>query len=857
MEWNKIKIIGAKEHNLKNISIEIPKNKLIVITGLSGSGKSTLAMDVLYNEGQRRYIDSLPSYARQFLGNIKKPEVEEITGLCPSIAIDQKTTTTNIRSTVGTVTEIYDYLRILYANVASVRCHKCNNSVSATNPIEIANAILLKYINKDIVISIPISVHQKGEFREKIKKYIDKGFTRFLINKKREILRNEEDIEALHLRKTNSYSIDVILKSIHISKEDYAEIEDTLKTAYILTEGLYCKVIEEEREELYSFSLFCSVCYIGYKELDPRMFSFNSPLGACETCKGIGIKANYTVDTEKIIDIDNDFGLMKPCGECNGNRLNKFVSAAHIFEIKISDLLLKDLKECLFTIDYIEKKLSPYQRKINERLVLEIKKRLEFLINVGLSYINLARSSRTLSGGESQRIRLATQIGSGLSGVLYVLDEPSIGLHQSDNDRLIQTLKKLRDLGNTVLVVEHDSDTMKHSDYIIDMGPFAGIHGGEIIFFGTYKELLKDKKSLTGRYLRHELTLKRISNIRIPTSFLTLKNCAKNNLKNITVDIPLGILTAISGISGSGKSTLVFEELYPKAMYALDAYKMFIRNSTNPQLKKEYENIKKNIEGVDKLKNIVMIDQKAIGRTPRSNVATYLGFFDYIRSLYASLDESSIRGYTQGTFSFNVGNGRCKECRGQGIVTIAMYLLPDIEVKCDLCKGSGYSPSVLEIMYNQKNIYDILQMTVLEAASFFKNHSISRKLNVLVDVGMDYITLGQSALTFSGGEAQRIKLAEELSKRGESTLYILDEPTTGLHFEDIRKLLVVFDKLIEKGNSVLVIEHNLEVLAYADYIIDIGPDGGKYGGEVVAIGTPLEISKNKKSKTGIYLKEML
>jgi excinuclease ABC subunit A len=856
MANEKIIIRGAREHNLKNISLEIPKNKLIIITGLSGSGKSSLAINILYKEGQRRYLDSLPSYARQFLGNIEKAQVDEITGLSPAIAIDQKTVGKNIRSTVGTVTEIYDYLRVLFANIATLRCIHCLKNLSTSSPQELTQLLIQKYINNKIIIAAPLVIHEKGQFTELFINMIKKGFTRFLINNNRVVLKNEEDIQNLKLKKTEKHSIDLLLYQSMINQDNIAEIQESINQCYAYTQGKYCKILCNEEEELYSFQLMCISCKIGYKKLDARMFSFNSPLGACEKCKGIGVDFIYNIN--EIEDNELRENILKPCSSCCGERLNRYGRSAHINNktiIDIANLDLNELKEWIFNL---QKTFTPYQKKINDELCNELLKRISFLVDVGLPYMTLSRPSRTLSGGESQRIRLASQIGSGLSGVLYILDEPSIGLHQSDNDRLIKTLEKLRDQGNTVVVVEHDADTMKHADFIVDVGPQAGTKGGEIIFTGSYKDLLKNPISLTGKYLSGKLSLTKTIPQRPFKNWISIKNCNTNNLKNITAKFPLKTFCVISGISGSGKSTLIMQELYPKLILAISLLRRATFNATE-STKTDYQLFKKdNLDGIENVKNVILIDQKPIGRTPRSNIATYLGFFDHIRSLYASLNESKALGYSQGTFSFNVGNGRCKECLGQGNIKINMHLLPDITVQCELCQGSGYGQDILRIKYNEKSIADILKLTVLEAFIFFEHHPlIAKKLKLLIDVGMDYVSLGQPSTTFSGGEAQRIKLADELSKRGENTIYILDEPTTGLHFEDIRKLLLVFDKLISKGNTVIVIEHNIDVIAYADYVIDIGPEGGKNGGFIVAEGIPDEIAKNPNSKTGIYLKKAL
>lgn len=846
----KICVIGARHHGLKKINVDIPHNKLIVITGPSGSGKSTLAIDVLYAEGQRRYLESLPSYARQFLNIPEKPDVESIIGLCPSIAIDQKTISNNPRSTVGTITEIYEYLRVLFATIGIPHCIKCNQKLSATNPDILAQEIIAlshQKKNKIVTICAPLTQEKKGTFKTILMHYIKNGYIRFFINEEIKSLRNEEDIDALQFDKNKKYSISIVVfNSNNIADNDLSEISHAIQRCFDISKESCLIIWNETEKEIYTKDTFCSDCKIGFPVIDARLFSFNTPIGACSKCNGSGVGLNIKMfnsdESEENINALK-FKWIEICTICKGSRINIHAQNVLIDNKNIFNVSSLVIKDTLQWIENIYNTLDIYQQEIIERLYKEIKNRLQFLVDVGLDYISLARGSNTISGGEGQRIRLATQIGSGLSGVMYILDEPSIGLHQRDNDKLINTLKKLRDLDNTVIVVEHDSDTMKEADIIIDMGPGSGRYGGEIVFIGTPEEIIKDKKSITGQYLNGTKTIissKEKKQYRTPKGFITLKNAQYNNLKNITVNFPLGVLCCISGVSGSGKSSLVFGE--------------FARNLEDSIIKRRQLNTNQKISGDKSIKNIIIIDQKPIGRTPRSNPVTYLGIFDGIRDLFSLLPESKARGYTQSTFSFNTGNGRCKECKGQGQKTISMHMLPDVSVNCRTCHGTGYTPQVLEIMYKEKNISDVLRMSVDEAVGFFEHHkSIYRKLKILQDVGMGYITLGQSALTFSGGEAQRIKLADELSKRGENTAYILDEPTTGLHFDDIKKLLLVFDTLIEKGNSIYVIEHNIDVLRYADYIIDIGPEGGENGGNIVCTGTPNEIKNYKKSITGKYI----
>jgi excinuclease ABC subunit A len=831
MSEENIKIFGAKQHNLKNIDIKIPKNKLIVLTGPSGCGKSTIAMDILYGEGQRRFMESLPSYARQFLTVPERPDIDSAYGLCPSIAIDQKTIGNNLRSTVGTVTEIYDYLRVLYNTIGVPHCFKCKKELNSINAERLADIIFKSISNKKAIIAAELETKNKKNLILEVKLYIKKGFTRFLINNKKEIFRNDLSIHEIKLIE-NAKNIAIMLYSFSDSYNEHSLIVNAIKESFKITNGRCLAIIDDKIYE-YSDSLFCYDCKYSFPRHDSRLFAFNVPIGACIFCKGIGIIEKF--DKQKDDDLKITY---KNCPECDGKRLNKIALLVKIKGkdiVQISDLPINKLKNELL---FIKNDLDDAKKDITRKLFQEIESRIEFLINVGVGYLSISRCSSTLSGGESQRIRLATQIGSALSGVLYVLDEPSIGLHQSDNDKLIKTMKDLRDIGNTIVVVEHDMDTMLNADYIIDLGPKAGQYGGEIVAEGTPKEIIENNNSLTGQFLSGKKNVynnekaKRFSN-----EFIILKDANKNNLKNLTVKFPTEVLCCISGVSGSGKSTLLLDE--------------FSEELKKKLITKKESRISLNVENI---KYIVEITQKPIGRTPRSNAATYLGIFDKIRELYSSLSESQILGYKQGEFSFNVGKGRCSKCFGRGENIISMAPLPEVTIQCEECIGTGYSRSILDIKFKNKNISEILQMTVGEARDFFASHlSIFRKLNSLYAVGLDYITLGQHSNTFSGGESQRIKLADELSKRGNKTIYILDEPTTGLHFQDIQKLLNIFDKLIEKGNTIYVIEHNIDVLKASDYIIDLGPVGGQDGGYIIYNGRTDEIKNCKESITAKYI----
>ncbi|MBC2851397.1 excinuclease ABC subunit UvrA [Cetobacterium sp. 8H] len=940
---DKIIIKGAREHNLKNFDVEIPKYKFVVVTGVSGSGKSSLAFDTIYSEGQRRYVESLSAYARQFIGQMKKPEVDSIEGLAPAISIEQKTTNKNPRSTVGTVTEIYDYMRLLFAHIGEAHCPICGKVVERQSVDEIVENIYEKFKNEDkLMIMSPVVKDKKGTHKNLFLNLVKKGFVRARVNG--EILYLEEEI---NLDKNKKHNIEVVVDRIVVDKEDEefkSRLTQSIEQAIELSEGKV--IINSGKDEyIYSENFSCPDHEdISIPDLTPRLFSFNAPFGACPECKGIGKKleidesrliedenlsilkggiyvpgaasakkgyawtifesmANkYNIDLEKPVkdlskdeidiifygtngekfrvdydskefsfhgekdyegivknlerrynesfsestreEIENRFMIDRICKVCNGKRLKPEVLAVTVYNKNIIEITEMSIKESLLFFENIQ--LTEKEKQIASEILKEIKERISFMINVGLDYLSLSRETKTLSGGESQRIRLATQIGSGLTGVLYVLDEPSIGLHQRDNDKLLLTLNRLKDLGNTLIVVEHDEDTMHQADYILDMGPGAGSFGGEIVAEGTPDEIMDNPNSMTGRYLKGEIEIPVPKMRREPQGYISLKGAKGNNLKNIDVEIPLGILTVVTGVSGSGKSTLINQTLYPILFNKLNKGKLYPL---------EY----KTIEGVEQLDKVIDIDQSPIGRTPRSNPATYTKVFDDIRDIFSQTKDAKSRGYSKGRFSFNVKGGRCEACQGAGIIKIEMNFLPDVYVECEVCRGKRYNRETLEVYYKGKNISDVLDMSVGEAYDFFKTiPSLERKLKVLVDVGLDYIKLGQPATTLSGGEAQRIKLASELSKVSKGkTVYILDEPTTGLHFEDIRKLLEVINRLVERGNTVIIIEHNLDIIKNADYIIDIGPEGGDGGGKVILTGTPEKIASSKKGYTGKYLKKIL
>lgn len=855
---NWIKVYGAKEHNLKNIDVAIPKDKLTIITGPSGSGKSSLALDILYTEGKRRYMESLSSYARQFLGIARKPHVDRIDGLCPSIAIEQKTVGSNPRSTVGTITEIYDYLRVLFARIGHVHCPDCSTRIKAESPEDITGMILENFAGSLITIAAPVVIARKGEFTNDLLQLFGQGYYRFRIDGQNHRFRSEDEIKHLKLKKTYKHTIDLLIDALDVVEGERSRLTEAVEVAFKLAKGM-CKVVVGDKEYSYSSSRMCLQCAQSIPELEPRFFSFNSPIGACKNCHGLGMLHEWPWGAgdpqawkERYPDFFGDkYARKVTCKECFGKRLNRYALAVTVGSKNIYDLCDASIRDLCTFFDTL--KLSATEQEIAGELIQEIHNRLKFLNDVGLAYLSLNRSARTLSGGEGQRIRLATQIGSALSGVLYILDEPSIGLHQRDNDRLIETLKTLRDQGNTVVVVEHDMDTMQQADYLIDMGPAAGVLGGQVTAVGSPTELANNTTSLSGAYLAGRRAIVVPEKVRKPNGFFTLKNADKNNLQDVTVQFPLGVLCGISGVSGSGKSSLIMQELVP-------ALERDFAGGTKRKHSKQKQVLAgaSELDGADSLESMVVIDQSPIGRTPRSNPATYLGVFDAIRKLFASLPESNARGYKVGRFSFNVASGRCFECNGDGQIKVTMHFLPEVTMMCKTCKGSRYNTETLQIKYRGKNIADILSMTALEAAEFFAAHkNLAKRLNLMCDVGLDYIKLGQPSTTLSGGEAQRIKLVDELAKRGNSTLYILDEPTTGLHTSDIERLLKVLNRLVDKGNSMIVIEHNLDVLKTADYLIDLGPEGGDGGGMIVAQGTPQVVAKNKASHTGRYLAKLL
>jgi len=938
---DKITIKGARQHNLKNIDIELPKNEFIVITGVSGSGKSSLAFDTIYSEGQRRYVESLSAYARQFIGQMNKPEVDSIEGLSPAISIEQKTTNRNPRSTVGTITEVYDYLRLLFAHIGIAHCPICHTAVEKQSVDEIVESIMSKFDEgSKIILLSPVVKDKKGTHKNIFLNLFKKGFVRARVNG--EVLYLEDEIE---LDKNKKHNIEVVVDRLVLKKDDKdfeSRLTQSIEAAIELSNGKLI-VNDGKTDYLYSENYSCPNHEdVSIPELNPRLFSFNAPYGACPECKGLGKKLE--VDENKLIEnpelsiedggmyipgamarkgysweiframakaakidltkpvkdltkkeldiifygydekfkfdytggefdfhgykeyegavknlerryyesfseaqkeeIENRYMVERICKVCKGKRLKDEVLAVTVNDkniMEICDMSIKNSLDFFMSLSLTEK-----QEKIAKEILKEIRERLTFMTNVGLDYLTLSRETKTLSGGESQRIRLATQIGSGLTGVLYVLDEPSIGLHQKDNDKLLATLNRLKELGNTLIVVEHDEDTMMQADKILDIGPGAGTFGGEVVAFGSPKEIMKNKNSITGKFLSGKEEIEIPKKRRKWNKTLKLFGAKGNNLKNIDVEFPLGVMTVVTGVSGSGKSTLVNSTLYPILFNQLNKGKLYPL---------EYDKI----EGLEELEKVINIDQTPIGRTPRSNPATYTKLFDDIRDIFAETQDAKLHGFKKGRFSFNVKGGRCEACQGAGILKIEMNFLPDVYVECEVCKGKRYNKETLDVYYKGKNIYDVLEMSVLEAYDFFKNiPTLERKLKVLIDVGLDYIKLGQPATTLSGGEAQRIKLATELSKMSKgNTVYILDEPTTGLHFQDIKKLLEVLNRLLEKGNTVIIIEHNLDVIKTADHIIDIGVDGGENGGTVVATGTPEEIAKSKKSYTGKYIAKIL
>jgi excinuclease ABC subunit A len=830
---NTITIKGAREHNLKNIDVVIPRDKLVVITGLSGSGKSSLAFDTIYAEGQRRYVESLSAYARQFLEQMGKPDVDSIEGLSPAISIEQKSTSHNPRSTVGTVTEIYDYLRLLFARVGRPYCFQCGEEIAAQTVQQMVDAIAGLPEGSKFQILAPIVRGRKGEYRKELLEMRKAGYVRARVNG--EIVDLGEDIV---LDKQKKHTIEIIVDRLVMKAGDalMRRLADSVETSLKLTGGLVAVLTDNGKTRLYSDKLACIKCGVSYPEVEPRIFSFNSPHGACPACDGIGYQMTPGCPEEE------DFTLLDACEVCQGARLKPESLAIKLEKKSIAEVTSLSIRAAAEF--FVSLKFSDRELVIAHRILKEIRERLGFLVNVGLDYLTLDRAAATLSGGEGQRIRLATQIGSGLVGVLYILDEPSIGLHQRDNRRLLQTLLRLRDLGNTVVVVEHDAETMMAADHLLDMGPGAGTHGGHVIAQGTPQEVMGNPDSITGQYLRGIQTVSLPQRDRKPKSYLTVVNAQKHNLKNVTAKIPLGMLTCVTGVSGSGKSTLVLEVLFHSLSQMLYQKRPKIDGC-------------KELRGVDALDKVIDIDQSPIGRTPRSNPATYTGLFSFIRDLYSNLPESRVRGYKPGRYSFNVKGGRCEACQGDGLIKIEMHFLPDVYVTCEVCKGQRYNRETMEILHKGKSIADVLNMTVDDAVEFFEHIPfIKRKLETLHDVGLHYVKLGQSATTLSGGEAQRVKLSRELSKRPTGrTMYILDEPTTGLHFADVQRLIDVLDRLVEAGNTVLVIEHNLDVIKNADWIIDLGPEGGDRGGEIVVEGPPREVAKSKRSYTGQVLKE--
>jgi excinuclease ABC subunit A len=837
MSDDKIVIKGARQHNLKDIDLDIPKGRLVVLTGVSGSGKSSLAFDTIYAEGQRRYVESLSAYARQFLERMDKPDVDLIEGLSPAIAIEQKGISRNPRSTVGTVTEIYDYLRLLYARVGHPHCYNCGREIKSQTPQEMVDRLLTLPEGSRLIIIAPLVKGRKGEYRKLLDQLRGEGFVRVKIDGAIRDLGEE-----IILDKDKRHAIDLVVDRILMREGVKNRITESIELALRYGDGVVRVGVDDKEDLVFSERFACLECNVSYPEISPRLFSFNSPSGACPCCGGLGYLP--TQESPAAEATPEEIGAV-PCPECQGKRLRKEALAVRFQGRSIAEVTELPVKEALAFFQ--EAKLTPQEEQIARLVLREIRERLGFLVSVGLDYLSLDRASATLAGGEGERIRLATQIGSGLTGVLYVLDEPSIGLHLRDNLRLLDTLKHLRDLGNTVIVVEHDPQTVLSADYVIDMGPGAGVHGGEVIFTGTPKELLKDEGSLTGKYLSGRLT------IPIPTKrrkgnkgALIIEGARTHNLKGITVEIPLGIFTCVTGVSGSGKSSLIIDTLYQALAQRLH------RASARAG---EF----KSLEGVEALDKVVKIDQMPIGRTSRSNPATYTGIFFFIRDLFAQLPEAKVRGYSQGRFSFNVKGGRCEACQGEGIIRIEMHFLPDVYVTCDECEGRRFNRETLEIRYKGRDVSEVLEMTVEEALEFFRHiPPLKKRLQVLADVGLGYVELGQPAPTLSGGEAQRVKLSRELGKRDTGrTVYILDEPTTGLHFAEIQRLLEVLNRLVDAGNSVVVIEHNLDVIKSADYIIDLGPEGGDQGGEVIALGTPEQVAASTHSYTGEFLKKAL
>lgn len=935
-----ISIRGARTHNLKNLNIELPRDKLIVITGLSGSGKSSLAFDTLYAEGQRRYVESLSAYARQFLSVMEKPDVDHIEGLSPAISIEQKSTSHNPRSTVGTVTEIYDYLRLLFARVGQPRCPEHNITLEAQSVSQIVDQVLSYPEDTKIMLLAPIAKNRKGEYVQQIEQLRGQGFVRARIDGQ---IVELDDAPKLELHK--KHTIEVIIDRIKVKAEHQSRLADSIETAINLTDGLVTINLIDTGEEInFSTKFSCPMCGYSITELEPRIFSFNNPAGACTECDGLGVKdfmdparivhdpslalsegairgwdrhnfyfysiltslakhydfkldtpfnklpkkiqniilygsgdeeikftynheqnrkvikkhpfegvvnnmqrRYHTTESEYILDELSKYLSHQDCPSCQGSRLNEAARNVFVADQRIYDVTQLSIQKAVDFFNNLQ--LTGWRAKVAEKILKEIVARLSFLMNVGLEYLSLDRQADTLSGGEAQRIRLASQIGAGLVGVLYVLDEPSIGLHQRDNTRLLATLTHLRDIGNTVIVVEHDEDAIMSADHVLDIGPGAGVHGGEIVAQGTPKEIMQHKNSLTGKYLsgREKIAIPAVRKPNDPDRQLVLSGATENNLQNVTVSFPIGLMTCVTGVSGSGKSTLINNTLYPLASNELNGSEIGDIGAY------------KKITGLDQLDKVIEISQSPIGRTPRSNPATYTGMFADIRELFAATQEARARGYKVGRFSFNVKGGRCEACCGDGLLKVEMHFLPDIYVECDVCHAKRYNRETLEILYKGKNIHEVLEMTVEEALIFFKPvPSLAKKLATLVDVGLGYIKIGQSATTLSGGEAQRVKLAKELARRDTgSTLYVLDEPTTGLHFHDVKRLLEVLDRLRDHGNTIIIIEHNLDVIKTADWIIDLGPEGGDGGGRIIATGTPEDVAKVKGSYTGQFLAPIL
>jgi excinuclease ABC subunit A len=842
-----ISVRGARTHNLKNIDLELPRDKLIVITGLSGSGKSSLAFDTLYAEGQRRYVESLSAYARQFLSLMEKPDVDHIEGLSPAISIEQKSVSHNPRSTVGTITEIYDYLRLLFARVGTPHCPKHQTPLTAQTISQMVDNILLLPENSKILLLSPVVQARKGEHIQQLETLKSQGFVRARIDGD---IYELTDAPKLDPRK--KHTIEVVVDRLKINVSIQSRLADSLETAVNLSNGLVnIQVVNDHhkilKEFVYSSKFACTHCGYSLLELEPRLFSFNNPSGACSTCDGLGVKPFVDPERAKLYDDPEKQLNYKTCSACNGTRLKETARNVFIENHALPDITAYSIANTLKFFETL--KLTGAKGQIANKILKEIISRLEFLMNVGLEYLSLNRTSDTLSGGETQRIRLASQIGAGLVGVMYVLDEPSIGLHQRDNARLLKTLNHLRDLGNTVIVVEHDEEAILSADHVVDIGPGAGVHGGNIVAIGTPKQIMKNTASLTGQYLsgKRSIPIPKIRRKIDKNRLITLNGASGNNLKNINVDFPVGLITCITGVSGSGKSTLINDTLYPVAAKLLNDVKQMEAHAHTE------------ITGLQYLDKVIDIDQSPIGRTPRSNPATYTGLFTEIRDLFSNTEEARSRGYKPGRFSFNVKGGRCEACEGDGLIKVEMHFLPDVYVPCDVCHSKRYNRETLEVFYKGKNIHEVLEMTVEDALVFFKPvPPIARKLETLVDVGLAYIKIGQSATTLSGGEAQRIKLSKELSKRDTGkTLYILDEPTTGLHFHDVKHLLEILERLAKRGNTIIIIEHNLDVIKTADWIIDLGPEGGDRGGEIVAVGTPEAIAKVKGSYTGQFLKPLL